>query len=234
MPGTTRDAIDVNFRIGEMDFTAIDTAGARKRKQVKEPADFYSIARTERSIRRADVVVHMMDAPGEVSRVDKRLADYVVQHYKPCVLAVNKMDLAEGATPAQFEQYVRASLPMISYMPVVCISALDGTNVFSLLETACDLYEQSRIWVGAEDLESALQDIISRKPVPSRSRWPAKIREAKQAAVQPPTIVLYATRSADVDENYRRYLANQLRQALGFSSVPVKLMVRSAGRSRTA
>jgi len=233
MPGTTRDAVDVNFRLGEIEFTAIDTAGVRKRRQLKDSVDFYSFARTKRSIRRADVVVLLLEAPSEVSRVDRQLGDYVASQYKPCVLAVNKFDLTEGVDPLEFEEYVRASLPMLRYAPVVCMSALAGTNTFALLETACVLHDQNRIWVAQGELTRVMEEITDRVHPPSRTRRPARVYDAKQTGVQPLTFVLLTNRWADIDDNYRRYLANQLRRAFAFKGVPVRIIARKVTRSRS-
>jgi len=232
MPGTTRDAVDVRFRVGDNEFIAIDTAGLRKRKQIKDSVDFYSFARARSSIRRADVVVHMMDAPGVVSRVDKKLAAEVVGGHKPCVLAMNKMDLAQGVPCERFAEYVHQNLPGMWFAPVVCISALSGDGVLGLLEEVCSLYEQSFVRVPTAKLNEALERIEARRHPPSRGSRPGKILYGAQTAVAPPTIVLFTNYSAVINEGYERYLANQLRAEFEFHSIPIKFLVRARKRGR--
>src|SRR5262249_1464370 len=92
-PGTTRDAVDVQFELDGATFLAIDTAGVKRKARIRDSLDFYSIHRAERSIRRADVVLLFLDATQGITRLDKQLADYVAQQYKPCIFTVNKWDL---------------------------------------------------------------------------------------------------------------------------------------------
>ena len=95
IPGTTRDSVDLKFEIDGKEFIAIDTAGIRKKKQIQGSIEFYGMARVERSIRRADIVILLIDAPREISQVDKKIGDYIKTQFKPCLLVVSKWDLAE-------------------------------------------------------------------------------------------------------------------------------------------
>ena len=108
IPGTTRDAIDVRFQWRGRTFLAIDTAGLKGRSKTSSPLEYYSAHRAERSIRRADVALLMLDATRDISRTDKRLAEYITEQAKPCALLVNKWDLARGLVTGQYLQYLRA------------------------------------------------------------------------------------------------------------------------------
>ena len=226
IPGTTRDSIDVRFHIDGRDFIAIDTAGLRRRKQIKNNIDFYSTARAKAAIRRADVVIHMMEAPMEAGRLDKQLAREIVEACKPCVLAVNKMDLAGGATFEKFETYIRSCLPGVAYAPLVCISAETGHNVMELVEMAEALHQQGGIRVSTSDVNKAVRQAVKRRQPPSSSRRQGHIYYATQADVRPPTVVLFANEPALIDDNYLRYLANFLRRRFGYSSIPIRFRVR--------
>ena len=92
-PGTTRDSVDVHFELDGVQFMAIDTAGIKRKSKIRESLDFYSVHRAERSIRRADVVLMFLDPTQGITRLDKQLADYIAQEYKPCIFAINKWDL---------------------------------------------------------------------------------------------------------------------------------------------
>ncbi|MFW6188900.1 MAG: ribosome biogenesis GTPase Der [Planctomycetota bacterium] len=234
-PGTTRDSVDVYFRMDEMEFTAIDTAGLRRRKQIKDAVDYYSAARTHRAIRRADVVAHLLDAPMEISRLDKQIADEVSSGYKPCVVAVNKIDLAPpDVTDEDWEAYVRDRLPGLSLAPMVCISALTGRNVVPLVETCVALHQQSFVRVPTGALNRALEEAGQKQPPPSSGASFGKIYYATQVAVQPPTIVLFVNEPELIGDGYLRYLANHLRTEFPFNAIPLKFKVRARRREQQA
>ncbi len=230
IPGTTRDSVDVDFRIGDMRFTAIDTAGVRRRKQVKDSIEFYSASRSRGAISRADVVVQLLDGPMEIGRLDKQLAGYVTSHYKPCVVAVNKMDLAPQTTLEEWDTYVRDRLPGMSFAPLVCISAQTGQNVMTLIETAVALHEQSFVRAPTGELNRAIEEAVMRQPPPSTSTQFGRIYYATQVAVKPPTIVLFANEPELIDAGYLRYLAGRLRGAFAFNAIPLKFVVRPRRR----
>lgn len=231
IPGTTRDSIDVHLRMGETEFTAIDTAGLRRRKQVKDPIDLYSTSRTRGAIRRADVVVHLLDGPMEIGRLDKQIADHVTSLYKPCVVAVNKVDLAPAdVTDEDWEAYVRDRLPGLSFAPMVCISALSGENVIPLVETALALHEQSFVRVPTSKLNAAMQQIDAKQHPPSTGSQFGRIYYATQVDVQPPKIVLFVNEPALITDAYLRYVASELRMRFAFNAIPIQFVVRPRKR----
>ena len=229
LPGTTRDSVDVRIELGGRHFIVIDTAGVRRRKQMGAPVDVYSQARTEAAVRRADVVVLMLEAPNEVGRLDKQIGAFLLEHYKPCVVAVNKMDLAEGTDPSQFSEYVRANLPPVRFAPVVCVSALRGDRVPALMDMVLGLRQQSLERVATGPLNQAMKEIGARRRPPSKTSRPGNILYCTQVGVAPPTIALFCNDSADITPAYERYLANQLRLQFPFSSVPIRFAVRRRG-----
>lgn len=230
LPGTTRDSVDVRFRIGEVEFIAIDTAGIRRRKQIKDSIDFYSTARSFSSIRRADVAVLMLEAPTEIARVDKQLAAKIAEEYTPCVLALNKMDLAGGTSFEEWQQYVRDRLAGVAFAPLVFLSALTGEGALRVVEAAQALHDQSQVRVGTGELNRAMEEITNRNPPPYSAQRFTKIYYATQVGVKPPTIALFTNYPDMIDENYKRYLGNQLRQSFPYTSIPIKFVVR--GRQR--
>ncbi len=230
VPGTTRDSVDVRFRMGDLEFIAIDTAGLRRAKQIKDSIDYYSVARSRNSIRRADVVVLMMEAPMEIGRLEKQLADHVSSLYKPCVLAVNKMDLAPGMEAEQFELYVRDRLPGVAFAPVVCISAETGRDVERLLGVAQLLHVQGLIRVPTGEINRAMQEAMDRQRPPSTSTTLCKIYYATQVSVEPPTIVLFTNEPSLITDDYKRYLANYLRARFEYNAIPIRFRVRARKR----
>lgn len=228
VPGTTRDSVDVPFEYEGHRYLAIDTAGLRKAKSVKESVDFYSIHRTQRSIRRADVTVFLIDAVTKVSDVDKKLASYVVEENKPVIVAINKYDLAESIEPEKFREYIDAQLPGVAFAPMVFISAATGFNISGLLDLARDLKTQANYRATTGELNRIIEAIVSRRrPRASGNRLP-KIYYGTQTNVSPPTIVFFVSDPESFDANYVRYVENSLRKELPFSEVPLKIVFRQS------
>ena len=227
LAGTTRDAIDVQFTMGDRQFIAIDTAGVRRKVRLKERVDFYSLSRAERTIRRADVVLLLLDARAEVTDVDKKIARHVEEQVKPCIIAVNKWDLAKGIEPDKFVEYVRDRLPGIEFAPITFISGKTGHNVTETVTLAQELHEQANVRVNTARINAVVEKAVSaRSPAPVGRRMP-KIYYGTQTGVAPPTIVLFVNDPALFPAVYARYLMNCFRNELPFSEVPIRLYFRS-------
>ena len=225
VPGTTRDAVDVIFERDGRVFVAIDTAGVRKKKSHEDAIDFYSDARSHKSIRRADVIVLLFDVTRKLSGVDKDLARYVIDHHKPIVLGANKWDLVEGLTPEDFREYIESTLPQLAYAPIVFLSAKEKKGVEDLLALALELFEQSQKRVSTGELNRVLVRAMEARP-PTSGGHAARIRYATQTGVAPPTIVLFVNDKKHFGKDFLRYLGNQLREELDFREVPVRLVLR--------
>ncbi len=229
VPGTTRDAVDVRCEKDGRVFIAIDTAGVRKKGQMlRSNIEFYSYTRALRSIRRADVVLLLLDAIAMISQVDKKLARTVVDHYKPCIIVVNKWDLAKDrATTEQYGEYLSQLMPGLDYAPISFITATEGKNVQSLLDLAANLHKQACATVSTAQLNKALTAITSeRTPSARRKVGLPKIYYGTQVAQAPPTLLLFVNNPSYLDENYQRFLINRLRDLLPFAEVPIRLLLR--------
>ena len=227
VPGTTRDSIDVRFERDGETFVAIDTAGVRKKSSVGDSIEFYSLHRAQRSIRRADVVFFLLDAPREISQVDKQIGAYLVEQKKPCVLVVTKWDLAEGVTPAQFTKYLASRLPGLSFAPICYMSAQEGFNVEQTFEVAQELYRQAGQRVATSEVNRVIQMALTKRtPRARKGGRPPRIYYGTQINVHPPSFLLFSSNPSMFPASYRRYLESQFRGELGFPEVPVKLVVK--------
>lgn len=231
VPGTTRDSIDVRFVLDGKTIVAIDTAGVRRKQSVSGDIEFYSMARAERSIRRADVVLHFFDAADKISRVDKHLADYVLEQCKPVIFVVNKWDLVHGIPTGKFAEYIQATFPMLDFVPIAFITAKDGKNVQRLVNLAQSLHKQASVRVGTGDLNRVLRQALETSPPPLRQNRRPKIFYGTQAAANPPTIVLFTNGPELFTNTYQRYLEKTFRDQLPFSEVPIKLFLRAKQRA---
>ncbi|MBW7906203.1 MAG: ribosome biogenesis GTPase Der [Phycisphaerae bacterium] len=227
VPGTTRDAVDVRFERDGRVFVAIDTAGVRKKRSMGD-LDFYSYTRALRSIQRADVVLHLIDATVPVSEVDLKLARAILDAHKPLLLGINKWDLVgDRATSAQFGEYLARAMPMLPFAPIVLLTASTGRNVHAAIDVAQSLFNQANTRVGTGQLNAVLEKLLeARGPTARHGRKAVRIYYATQVGTAPPTIVCFCNDPSLVTDNYRRYLENRLRAALPYAEVPIRLLFR--------
>jgi len=231
VPGTTRDSVDVRFESDGKSFVAIDTAGVRKKKSISSNLEFYSLARAERSIRRADVVLMFFDPRLRVSQVDKKLTEYILNQYKPAIFVANKWDLIKESMPTErFATYIQSVFPMLDYVPIAFITAKQGRNVPKLLNLAQHLFKQAKVRVGTGELNKVVREALDAQAPPMRQNRRPKIYYATQVAENPPTIVLFTNGPQLFDDTYRRYIVKFLRDRLPFSEVPIKLYLRAKQR----
>lgn len=230
-PGTTRDSVDCPFQYRGADYMAIDTAGLRKKRKVKDSIEFYSIARTQRSIRRADLVLFLLDAASVISQVDKALGKYIESQFKPVIITVNKWDLAKDVETERFEKYIAAHLPGLSFAPISFISAKTGENIPATLRLAQSLNHQARSKISTGKLNRILKEAYKvRKPRPKKGKV-GKIFYGTQVGISPPSMVIFVNSPALFSEAYRHYLANRLREAGPFDEVPISIYFRPRPRS---
>jgi GTPase len=226
--GTTRDSVDVRFEKDGRTILAIDTAGVRNRGSLRTDVEFYSLARAERSIRRADVVLHFFDASKKISMVDKQLAGYILENFKPAIFVVNKWDLLkEQLATGEFGDYLRKTFPSLDFVPIAFITAKDGKNVQSVLDLAQNLHKQASTRVNTGELNRVIkQAMLDQSPAVRSNRLP-KVYYATQVSAQPPTIVLFTNGPQLFDKTYQRYLLKTLRDHFRFPDVPLKLYLRA-------
>ncbi len=229
IPGTTRDSVDVRFERDGKTFVAIDTAGVRNRSSLASDIEFYGMARAERSIRRADVVLMFFDAQRSIGRIDKQLTEYILEHHRPAIFVFNKWDmLKEQVSTEEFADYVRKMFPMLDYVPMAFVTAKDGKNVFRVLNLAQQLSKQAKQRVPTGELNRVLRHALEMNPPDAKGQTAAEsLSIASQVATEPPTIVIFTNGPDLFDDVYRRYLLKHFRDQLPFAEVPIKLEFRS-------
>lgn len=235
VPGTTRDAVDVRFERDGRVYVAIDTAGVRKRGKISDDIEYYGYHRAQLSIRRADVVLLMIDATEEVSHVDKTLGGYIVEQFKPCVLVVNKWDLAKGrAVTGDYEEYLYKTLSGLDFAPIAFTTATQNRNVQAVIDVAASLFKQARTRVSTSRLNEVINEAMNANPPkPKRGSGPVKIFYGTQVAVCPPTIAFFVNDPGRVTPVFERFLLNRLRERLPFEEVPMRLLFRGRRPEKT-
>ena len=222
--GTTRDAVDVVFEIDGRKLIAIDTAGVRKKKSIEHAIELFAHSRSNESIRRAGVVVHMFDVREPISQVDKGLAAYCVEHHKPVVLVGNKIDLAPEIDLQKWDAYIKQQLPGLDHAPVSFLSAKEGTGVHDTVDLMFDLREQVRIEMPTPKLNAALQKARERL-MPSGGGFP-KLFYGTQIGTEPLSVLVFVNEPKLFRGQYQRYLEQTLRDAFGCAEVPIRLVFR--------
>lgn len=226
VPGTTRDSIDVRFEHNDKAFIAIDTAGVRKKKSLADSIEFYSFARAQESIRRADVVLLMLDPTSEIGKVDQQLAGYVADHYKPCIFVVNKWDLMFPLATEKMAVFLDSVFPTMTYAPKAFITAKTGKNVQAVVDLAQSLFHQTNDRVSTAEINRVLEAALLQHAPPAKKNRSGKVYFASQVHVSPPTIVLFCNDPKLFAPSYRRFLTNYFRDCLPFSEVPIRLDIR--------
>ena len=226
--GTTRDAVDVQFVMGDRTFTAIDTAGVRKAKSIKDDIDYYSHHRALRAVRRADVALLLVDATVPVSQVDEKLVREILKHYVPCVIVVNKWDLVEAEdTKEQYIEYLDGVLKGLSFAPIAFTTAKDNQGVRDAVAMALNLYEQASHRVGTAELNQVMGRVLAERTPTSGIGKRPKVYYVTQLAVRPPTIGMFVNDPDLFDGSYERFMLNRLRDELPYSEVPIKMLIRA-------
>ena len=222
IPGTTRDAIDVAFEFDGKKLLAIDTAGVRKKKSLEHAIELFAHSRSNDSIRRSHVCVHMFDVREPISQVDKSLAAYCVEHYKPVILVGNKIDLAPELDLEKWDAYIRQQLPGLDHAPVVFMSAKDGMNVDGMLQLLFELRSQTRIEMPTAKLNRVLQEARDRQ-LPSAGGHFPKMFYGTQVGKEPLQLLIFVNEPRLFRGQYERFLVQQLREAFDCHEVPIKV-----------
>jgi len=228
--GTTRDAIDTIVQRGDNTYRLIDTAGIRKKKNVEYGAEFFGINRAFKAIRRADVVLLVIDAIDGVTDQDQKLADRISQEGRACIIVVNKWDAVEDKesdTIYEYEKEVRARLYFLDWAEMIFVSAVTGQRVEKTIELIDKASSEHKRRVATAVINEVIEEATSWHSAPvTRQGKQGKIYYGTQVRSQPPTIALFVNDPKRFTENYRRYMESQFRKHLGFTGTPMRLLWR--------
>lgn len=239
-PGTTRDAIQVEFERDGRRFTLIDTAGLRRRGKVDGVAEKFSVVKTLQAVAEANVVVLVLDAHEGVGEQDAHIGGFVVEAGRALVVAVNKWD---GLAPAQREQVKRdleRKLGFLAFARWHFVSALRGIGLSELLASVQTAYAAAMTRLPTPRLTRALQAAVAQQPPPRAGLVRPKLRYAHQGGTNPPVIVIHGNAVDQVPATYRRYLERFFCETFELRGTPLRIELRTgqnpyanrAGRSR--
>ena len=237
--GTTRDSIDtlVEDKYTGRKYTLIDTAGIRRRTQVKsgtDGAEKLSVGRALQAMKRADIVVLVIDGTQGPSQQDFVLAERATQEGCGIVLCINKWDLVDKDTYTmnKYTDEMRIKMRVFEYAEIVYTSALTGQRIQKILDVAQVASENHRKRLTTATLNSVVQEATLWKLPPSRNSRKGKIYYITQASIRPPTFVFFVNDPKLFPETYRRYMERQLRENIGFPGTPIRLLWRGKGADK--
>ena len=229
--GTTRDAIDTEFKYNNEKYIVIDTAGMRKKGKVYENIEKYSLLRSLKAIDRSDVCVLVINAEEGIIEHDKHIAGYAIEAGKAIVLVVNKWDLIEDKDSSikKWKDDIKADFAFIDYAKVVFLSAKTKKRIHTLMPEILNAYENSKREIKTSLLNRVIMDAYELNMPPSYKGKRLKIYFSTQVSTQPPTFNIQVNSKGLVHFSYSRYLENKLRESFDFSGTPIVINFKSKG-----
>ncbi|GFN25380.1 GTPase Der [Achromobacter denitrificans] len=228
MPGTTRDAIEIDFERDGRRYTLIDTAGLRKRGKVFEAVEKFSVIKTLQAIEASNVVLLMLDAQTEISEQDAHIAGFVLETGRAVVVAINKWDGLDGEAKERIEREFQRKLRFLSFARMHTISALRGQGVKPLLKSINAAHAAAFAKLSTPKLTRELQAAVEQQPPPRKGIFRPKMRYAHQGGQNPPLVVIHGNALDAIPDSYRRYLETRFRNAFDLAGTPLRIEFKSS------
>ena len=226
--GTTRDAIDTKYNRFGFEFNLVDTAGIRRKAKVKEDLEFYSVMRSVRAIEHSDVIILLIDATRGFEGQDQSIFWLAEKNRKGVVILVNKWDLIEKDTMStrDYEAKIREELKPFTDVPILFVSALTKQRLLKALETTVQVFENRKQRIQTSKFNDFMLKLIENHPPPALKGKYVKIKYCMQLPTPTPQFVFFANLPQYVQEAYKRFLENKIREQWDFSGVPIDIYIR--------
>ncbi|CAB3683146.1 ribosome biogenesis GTPase Der [Achromobacter pestifer] len=228
LPGTTRDAIEIDFDRDGRRYTLIDTAGLRKRGKVFEAVEKFSVIKTLQAIEASNVVLLMLDAHTEISEQDAHIAGFVLETGRAVVVGINKWDGLDGEEKERIEREFQRKLRFLSFARVHTISALRGQGIKPLLKSINSAHAAAFAKLSTPKLTRELQAAVEQQPPPRKGIFRPKMRYAHQGGQNPPLVVIHGNALDAIPDSYRRYLETRFRNAFDLAGTPLRIEFKSS------
>lgn len=225
LPGTTRDAIDVEIQFEGKDYVFVDTAGVKKGWKRSERLEKYTSVRSLKAVERSLIVCQLIDGTEGVNKHDVALSSFVMEEGKGLILLVNKWDLVEDEWPA-YEERVRRKFRHLGDIPVLCISATTGYHCLKIFETINRIDGHLNRHLTTSVVNRVIERSLAEHHLPTYKGREVRILYATQTGSYPPTFMLFSNMPAAVPYTYRRYLKRRFQEELGTTEIPVKIVCR--------
>jgi GTPase len=228
LPGTTRDSVDTFIRRNQRTYALVDTAGIRKLSRTRDKREKAGVIKAKKDIRRADVILQIMDAAMFPTRQDLAIAHLAHESGKPLILALNKWDLIPEREKNynEFRAWIAARMDFVSYAPLVFISAITGQRAGKVLDIAEDIYQRAASKIPTPKLNEFLAWINKQHPPINRKGEPLKIKYMVQKDVLPPTFLLFTHSQSSLAPAYEKHLSRLIRDNFDFLGSPIRIKLR--------
>jgi GTP-binding protein len=226
-PGTTRDAIYVDFEREGRKYTLIDTAGVRRKGRVIEAVEKFSVIKTLQAIEDANVVVLVLDARQDIVEQDAHLAGFILEAGRALVVAVNKWDDLDAYRREQVKRELARRMDFLSFARFHFISALHGSGVGGLLKSVDEAYAAAMAKLPTPKLTKVLHDAVARHPPHKSGLFRPKPKYAHQGGQNPPVIVIHGNHLEGISNDYKRYLENTFRAAFNLQGTPLRVELKA-------
>ena len=228
IPGTTRDSIDSFMNYQDKQIMLIDTAGIRRKGQIKPGIEKASVIRTIKSVLRSDVSILMIDATELITNQDAHVLGYILDHFRSLVIAINKWDLAikKGMKKEETLEKIKSQFPFAKFAKIVFISAKEQTGLEDLLDATFTALKNWKTELSPYDLKKFVREAISAYPPATTGRHALKIYGVRQTGITPPSLTFYVNNTEFIHFSYQRYLENFIRSQHDFEGTPIKMSFR--------
>jgi GTP-binding protein len=226
--GTTRDSIHTHYNLYGKECILIDTAGIRKKKNVHEDLEYYSVIRSIKSIDEADVCIMMVDAVSGLESQDLQIISQIERKKKGLVILVNKWDLLpkETNTLKDMEEVVRKKIAPFTDVPILFISATEKIRIGKIIDVCMQVFENKNRKITTSKLNEVIQEAVAATQPPAHRGHLIKVKYATQLPAQIPTFALFCNHPKEIKEPYRNYLEKKLRNAFQFTGTQINLFFR--------
>ena len=231
--GTTRDSLDSVIKHKDMDIQLVDTAGIRRRGQIDQGIESYSVLRSIQAIDRSDVAALVIDASEFATAQDTHVANYVLEAHKGIVLLVNKWDLSNQLDTNQKDMadQVRAKFKFIQYAPICFTSGLTGEGIENMLDIVVKVQSERTKIIPRAKVRKTILTAVANHPPPTQGKKELKIYSAMQDGSNPPSFTFFVNHPDMIHFSYKRYMENSLRENFGFDGSPIRMRFRGRGRN---
>tara|TARA_B100001057_G_C22864693_1_gene955997 strand:+ start:4209 stop:5588 length:1380 start_codon:yes stop_codon:yes gene_type:complete len=224
--GTTRDSIDVLIKEKNQDITLIDTAGMRRKRAIREETEKFSVSKSVDSIKRADVVVLLIDGSENIVDQDIHLLGLTLAIGRPVLVTANKIDLLNKSDRETLEAKINRKLKFANYLKLHYISAKDGRGLKKLMKLCKDIYQVSLKDLDTSILNQILKNALFNQQPAMAGRFRPKLRYAHSGGKNPPKIVIHGNNLKQIQDSYTRYLENFFRNQLKLGSTPLEIVYK--------
>ena len=230
MPGTTRDAIEIDFERDGQKYVLIDTAGLRKRGKVFESIEKFSVVKTLQAISDAHVAILMLDANQDIAEQDAHVAGFILESGRALVVAVNKWDTVDAYEKDRVKVDIVRKLPFLDFARFHFTSALKGQGIDGLLKSVLEAHRAAFAKLPTPKLTRVLQAAIEHQAPPRKGQGSSrpKLRYAHQGGQNPPVIIIHGNSLENVPKTYQRFLEGRFREAFQLQGTPLRIEFKSS------